>query len=79
MLEQSIKNKIYYNLIKIGKNEKSILVQTTPMDLDIITSIGEESDKHKKTSLASNDSPGNKMLSQDNNLIGKSNVGITAN
>ena len=79
VLEQSIKNKIYYNLIKIGKHEKSILIQTTPMDLDIITSIGKESDKHKKTSLASNDSPGNKMLSQDNNLIGKSNVGITAN
>ena len=79
VLEQSIKNKIYYNLIKIGKHEKSILIQTTPMDSDIITSIGKESDKHKKTSLASNDSPGNKMLSQDNNLIGKSNVGITAN
>lgn len=79
VLENAIKNKIFYNLIKIGASPKSILVQTVPMDLDIIKNIGNESIKVENTKLFSNENPGIKPYAQDNNLIGSANIGITAN
>ena len=79
IIENSLKNKIYFNIMKICKNPKNILIQTVPMSVELIKRIGSESDNNYKSKLPSADNAATKMISQDSNTIGKANVGITAN
>lgn len=75
---EASKNRIYYNMWKIGQSVGNVVAQTSPITMGPARNRADNSTSGQYSKYLSNNNPGTRVIQQYQNSIGKDSIGITA-
>lgn len=76
--DAAIRNKVVYGILKVAKDARNQLNFTSPVSTDAQQNAADNSDLGKDERHISMDTPSSKYMMQEQNMVGKQCIGITA-